>query len=140
MATIASDQSAALLHERGTPGYRRVGAALWCAGLATFVLIYCVQGLLPSLAVEFGVSSTTSSLVLSATTGMLALAVVPLSGVAEAWGRARVMTWALASAALLGSLAALAPNFWALVAIRAAQGVALAALPALAMAHLTREV
>src|SRR4051812_46229357 len=68
MATIASRPSP-VLHERGPPGYRRVGAALWCAGLATFVLIYCVQGLLPSLAAEFGVSSSTSSLVLSATTG-----------------------------------------------------------------------
>jgi YNFM family putative membrane transporter len=127
-------------HERGTPGYRRLGLALWCVGLATFVLVYCVQGLLPTLAAQFRVSSFTSSLVLSATTAMLALAVVPLSSLAESWGRARVMTWALASAAVLGLLAALAPNFWALVGIRAAQGVALAALPALAMAHLTREV
>ena len=38
------------LHERGTNGYRRLGLAMWCAGLATFVLVYCVQGLLPALA------------------------------------------------------------------------------------------
>ncbi|WP_037080315.1 MFS transporter [Pseudonocardia spinosispora] len=127
-------------HERGTVAYRRLAAALWCAGLATFVLVYCVQGLLPILAVQFHVSSTTSSLVLSSTTAALALAVIPLSSVAESWGRARVMTWALASSAVLGLLAPLAPNFPALVAIRALQGVALAALPALAMSHVTREV
>src|SRR4051812_951742 len=123
MTTTVSHSPAPLLHERGTRGYRRVGAALWCAGLATFVLIYCVQGLLPNLATEFGVSSSASSLVLSATTGMLALAVVPLPAIAESWGRARVMTAALALSAVLGLLAPLAPSFGALVAIRALQGL-----------------
>jgi YNFM family putative membrane transporter len=113
---------------------------MWFAGLATFLLVYCVQGLLPMLAAEFGLSSSTSSLALSATTGAIALAIVPLSAVAEAWGRARVMTVALAASAVLGVLAPLAPTFPALVAIRALQGVALAALPALAMAHVAREV
>ncbi|GAA4557634.1 MFS transporter [Pseudonocardia xishanensis] len=127
-------------HERGTPGYRRLGLAMWCTGLATFVLVYAVQGLLPTLAAEFGVSSGTSSLALSATTLTLALAIVPLSAVAESWGRARVMTAALAASALLGLLAPLAPTFAVLVGIRALQGVALAALPALAMSHVTREV
>src|SRR5215217_3661137 len=137
MTTIRPRPSAPPLHERGTPGYRRVGAALWCAGLATFVLVYSVQGLLPTLAAQFGVSSSASSLVLSATTGTLALAIVPLSAIAESWGRVRVMTIALALSAVLGLLA---PTFGALVAIRALQGVALAALPALAMVHMTREV
>lgn len=127
-------------HERGTPGYRRLGAALWCGGLATFVLVYSVQGLLPTLSAEFGVSSSVSSLALSATTGTLALAIVPLAAVAESWGRARVMTAAMVASAVLGVLAPLAPTFGALVGIRALQGVALAALPALLMAHVTREV
>jgi YNFM family putative membrane transporter len=127
-------------HERGTPEYRRLGAAMWCAGLATFVLVYCVQALLPTLAAEFDVSSSVASLALSATTGTLALAIIPLSAVAESWGRTRVMTVALAASAVLGVLAPLAPTFWALVGVRALQGVAIAALPALAMAHVTREV
>jgi YNFM family putative membrane transporter len=140
MSGVESRSQAPVLHERGTPGYRRVGAALWCAGVATFVLIYCVQGLLPTLAADFGVSSSASSLVLSSTTGMLALAVVPLSAVAESWGRVRVMTAALALSAVLGLLAPLAPSFGVLVVIRALQGLALAALPALAMVHVSREV
>ena len=127
-------------HERGSSGYRRLGAALWCAGLATFVLVYCVQGLLPTLADQFRVSSSTASLALSSTTAGLALAVVPLATVAEGWGRARMMTWALGASAVLGLIAPLAPTFGALVAVRALQGVALAALPALAMSHVTAEV
>jgi YNFM family putative membrane transporter len=111
-----------------------------CAGLATFVLVYCVQGLLPMLATQFRVSSSMSSLAVSATTLGLAVAVVPLATLAEGWGRARVMTWALAAAATLGLLAPLAPSFPALVGIRGLQGVALAALPALAMSHVTMEV
>ncbi|WP_296376143.1 MFS transporter [Pseudonocardia sp.] len=137
---MATTLPAPVLHERGTPGYKRLGVAMWCAGLATFVLVYCVQALLPTLAAQFGVSSSTSSLVLSATTGTLALAVVPLSAVAESWGRRRVMTVALGASAVLGLLAPFAPTFAALVGIRALQGVALAALPALAMAHVTAEV
>ncbi|MCU1649755.1 MAG: transporter, family, putative rane transport protein [Pseudonocardiales bacterium] len=141
MGTISAPATGEVVgHERGTPGYRRLAAALWCAGLATFVLVYCVQGLLPTLAVQFRVSSSTSSLALSATTLGLALAVVPLAAIAESWGRAKVMTWALATSAVLGLIAPLAPNFGILVGVRALQGVALAALPALAMSHVTREV
>ncbi|ALE74260.1 MFS transporter [Pseudonocardia sp. EC080610-09] len=127
-------------HERGTPGFLRLGAALWLSGVATFVLVYSVQGLLPTLSAEFGVGSSTASLVLSATTGTLALAVLPLSAVTESWGRARVMTWALGVSAVLALLAPFAPTFESLVAIRGLQGVTLAALPALSMAHLTHEV
>ncbi|GAA5153014.1 MFS transporter [Pseudonocardia eucalypti] len=139
-STASPEASPIAGHERGARAYRRLGAALWCAGLATFVLVYCAQALLPTLAEEFRLSASTASLALSATTGALALAIVPLSVVAESWGRARVMTWALALSAILGLLAPLAPSFGALVAVRAAQGVALAALPAMAMAHVTREV
>lgn len=137
---VDSDDSDRSGHVRGTPGYRRLGAAMWSGGLATFVLVYCVQGLLPTLSAEFGISSSTSSLALSATTGTLAPAIVPPSTVAESWGRARVMTWALAASAVLGVPVPLAPTFGVLVGIRALQGVALAARPALLMSHVTREV
>lgn len=127
-------------HERGTAGYRRLGAAMWCAGVATFVLVYCAQGILPALAQRFAVSASVASLAMSATTIGLAVAVVPLATLAEGWGRARVMSGALGLAAVLEVLAAFSPNFAVLVAVRALQGVALAALPALAMSHMTAEV
>src|SRR5581483_2790747 len=132
--------------ERGTAGYRRLGAAMWCAGVATFVLVYCAQGILPVLAGRFAVSSSVASLAMSATTIGLAVAVVPLATLAEGWerarrwGRTRVMTGALALAAVLEVIAAFSPDFAVLVAVRGLQGVALAALPALAMSHVTAEV
>ena len=137
---MTSTTASPVRHERGTVGFRRLGLAMWCAGLATFVLVYAVQGLLPTLAAQFGVAAATSSLVLSATTLTLALAVVPLSAAAESWGPARVMTVALGAAAVLGLAVPLAPSFAVLVLLRGLQGIALAALPALAMAHVTREV
>jgi YNFM family putative membrane transporter len=127
-------------HERGSAGYRRLGAAMWCAGVATFVLVYCAQGILPALAQRFAVLPGVASLAMSATTIGLAVSVVPLATLAEGWGRTRVMTWALALAAVLEVLAAFSPNFAVLVGVRALQGVALAALPALAMSHVTSEV
>jgi YNFM family putative membrane transporter len=108
--------------------------------VAIFTLVYAVQGLLPALAAEFAVTPAMASLALSATTGALALAVVPLSAVAESWGRARVMSVALTVSAVLALLAPLAPTFGVLVLVRALQGVTLAAIPALAMAHVTAEV
>lgn len=127
-------------HEAGSPGYRRLNAALWCAGAGTFMLLYSAQALLPQLAATFEVSPAVSSLALSVATGTLALAIIPVSVVAEQWGRRRVMTVSLTATAVLGLLAPLAPSFEALLAVRALQGVAMAGVPALAMGHLTQEV
>ena len=43
--------------ERGTVEYRQAVLALFCAGFATFALLYCVQPLLPELALAFSISS-----------------------------------------------------------------------------------
>ena len=58
---------------RGTPAYRRATFALFCAGFATFALLYCIQPLLPMLAAHFSVSAASSSLALSLTTLSLAV-------------------------------------------------------------------
>ena len=47
---------------RGSAGYRRATLALFCAGFATFAMLYCVQPLLPLLAAHFRVSAASSSL------------------------------------------------------------------------------
>ncbi|QNN53906.1 MFS transporter [Nocardioides mesophilus] len=127
-------------HRAGTTEFRRLNLALWCAGAGTFILLYAVQGLLPSFTATFDVSPSESSLTLSAATGMLALAIIPVSVIAESWGRVRVMTVSLTLSALLGLLAPLAPSFEVLLGIRALQGVAMAGVPALAMGHVAAEV
>jgi YNFM family putative membrane transporter len=77
---------------------------------------------------------------MSAGTGALALAIIPVSSLSEVFGRRRVMTVSLLAAAALGLIAPLAPSLGALVALRVLQGIALAGVPATAMAYLAEEV
>ena len=127
-------------HARGTAGYRRVVGAVWAAGVGSFTLLYAPQALLPLISDDLAVSPSTAALVVSVATGTLALALIPMSALAARVGRTRLMTVALTTAALLGLLAPLAPTVELLVLVRAVQGVAIAGLPALAMAHLSEEV
>ena len=136
--TDAGDASSG--HERGSPGYRRLVAAVWAAGVGAFTLLYAPQSLLPLLSDDLAVSPSTAALTISVATGTLAVALVPMSAVAERLGRTRVMTVALTTAAVLGIVAPLAPTIELLLVVRGLQGVAIAGLPALAMAHVSEEV
>ncbi|WP_346623370.1 MFS transporter [Blastococcus montanus] len=127
-------------HGRGTSGYRRLVAAVWAAGVGCFALLYAPQALLPLISGDLHVPPSSAALVVSVATGTLALALLPMSYLADRVGRTRLMTVALVTAAVLGIAAPLAPSIEVLLLVRAAQGVAIAGLPALAMAHLTEEV
>ena len=85
-------------------------------------------------------SPTVVSLLVSLATGMLALAVIPMSSLSERYGRVRLMVVSALAAAMLGLVAPLCPSFATLAVVRAAQGVALAGVPAVAMAYLAEEV
>ncbi|WP_431948896.1 MFS transporter [Actinacidiphila sp. bgisy167] len=124
----------------GEPGYRRAIAALFAAGLATFALLYSTQALLPALSTGLSLSPAQASLTVSATTGALALALLPVSALSEKYGRTAVMTASVFSASALALAVPFAPDLTTLVVLRAAQGVALAGLPATAMAYLGEEI
>ncbi|MEU6959659.1 MFS transporter [Streptomyces chrestomyceticus] len=138
-APPAPDPEAAKLHPGG-PGYRRMSFALFAAGVATFALLYSTQALLPAISTDLGVAADQASWTVSAATFGLALAVVPLSALSERFGRRTMMTASLSVAALIALLVPFAPDLGWLVALRAVQGVALAGLPASAMAFLAEEV
>lgn len=125
---------------RGTPGFRRLVLALSAASLGTCGTLFAPQPLLPLLSADFGVSPATASLAISATTGAMACAVLPLSSISEVVGRTRVMTVAVFGTAVLGLLIAASPSFPILVALRTLQGVALAGLAAIGMAYISEEV
>lgn len=125
---------------RGDAGLRRVNVALFLAGLATFTLLYETQALLPALSRDFRAAPAAASLTVSVATGALALAVIPVSSLSEVVGRRAVMTVSVLAAAALGLVAPLSPAFWVLLACRALQGLALAGVPAVAMAYLAEEV
>ncbi|WAJ39460.1 MFS transporter [Pseudomonas sp. GOM7] len=124
---------------RGSAAYRRATLALFCAGFATFAMLYCVQPLLPLLAAHFRVSAASSSLALSLTTLSLALCLLVSGALAESWGRKPVMVAALGLAALLGIACALVEQWHSLLILRALLGLALSGLPALAMAYVGEE-
>lgn len=127
-------------HRVGSAGYRRLTLALFAAGMASFAQMYSAQAVLPQLAGEFGISPARATLAVSATTLMIAVAIVPASVLSERYGRIRVMTVSAVVSTGLGLLIPLSPTFGVLVAARAVQGAAIAGVPAVAMAYLAEEV
>lgn len=125
---------------RGEPAFRRMNAALFLAGIATFSMIYCVQPLLPLFTDAFGVSAAASSLALSLTTGSLAMSILLCGPLSDRLGRRAVMTTSLFTAAALHLASAAAPGWPAFLALRTAEGFALGGAPAIAMAYLAEEV
>lgn len=117
----------------GSSDYRRISAPLFAAGLATFSLLYATQALLPQLVTAFEITPSQASLTVSVATGGLALAVLPLATLSEAWGRRATMVASLVVATVMGLLLPLSPDFEVLLMLRGVQGAALAGLPATAM-------
>ncbi len=109
--------------------------AMFAGGLATFGELYAVQAVLPAMSDSLRLTESTASLAISVATGALALAVLPWAAVADRFGRARTMIVALTVSAVCGLLIPLAPGVATLLVLRAVSGAALAAVPALAMAH-----
>jgi YNFM family putative membrane transporter len=125
---------------RGTPAFLRANVAFFLSAFAIFASLYSVQPLLPIFAAEFGLDAGTSSLSLSVTTATLAVALLFASLVADRLGRKTLMVWAILLTAALGLLLPLAPNWYALLAIRTLMGLTLSGLPAVAMVYLAEEM
>ena len=114
--------------------------ALFVGGFATFALLYCVQPLLPAFARTFSLSPASASLSLSAATGVLAVAMFGAGALSDAFGRKEVMTVSLAAAAAATLAIASAPDWPALVGLRALTGLALSGVLAVAMTYLAEEM
>ncbi|MFQ6327491.1 MFS transporter [Nocardia sp. CWNU-33] len=119
---------------------RRITTALFAAGLTTFASMYSAQALLPSLSSAFGATPARAALAVSLTTGFLALAIVPVSALSSRIGRTRVMIGSAVTSAVIGLLLPFSPSLDVLLAGRALQGLALAGVPAVAMAYLAEEI
>ena len=127
-------------YRSGTPEFNKLSLALFAAGLATYTSMYATQALLPGLSDAFGVHPATAALTVSFATGGVALTIIPASALSERFGRTRVMTTSALAAAIIGMLLPLSPNLTVLLVGRALQGLALAGVPAVAMAYLSEEV
>jgi YNFM family putative membrane transporter len=124
----------------GTAAYRRASLALFAAGMATFLLLYSTQGVLPAISDTFEATPAQAGLTAAMATAGLALGLIPLSALSEKYGRTPVMAASVITAALIGLVIPFSPDLTVLVVLRTLQGIALAGLPATAMAYLAEEV
>lgn len=124
----------------GTPAYRRLRMALLITGFSTFGLVYCVQSLLPIFSRTFTVSAAEASLVVSLTTGSMALMLLFASVISDRIGRRQLMTASLFSSALLTLVSAAVPGWHTLLLMRLLMGIAISGIPAIAMTYVAEEV
>lgn len=124
----------------GDAGYRRLTFALFAAGFATFAQIFGAQAALPAASREFDVSASTAAFSVSAAALGVAMSVLPWARVSDRIGRTRAMTYSIVSATIIGLLVAVAPTFEAVIAVRFVAGLAIGAVPAIAVAYLVEEV
>lgn len=126
--------------EKGSKEFKKANIALFAGGFSTFAVLYSTQPLLPYLSRDFHISPASASLSLSATTISLAISLLIVGSLSEAWGRKVIMTFSMFSASILAILTGFAPNFHILLALRILQGFVLSGLSAIAMAYLGEEI
>ncbi len=125
---------------KGSADYRRLTLAMLFAGFSTFSLLYSAQPLLPLFAHDFHLSAEAASLAVGLATGPLAIGILVAGALSDRWGRRPMMVGAMFLAGGFSLLTAAAPDWTTLLALRLATGVALAGVPAVAMAYVSEEV
>ena len=116
---------------------RRTVIAVFLAGVSVFLVLYETQGLLPAIRGAYDIDAPTASLTVSATNVAMAVFLIPFSLLAPRIGHARQIAGGVVLAALLALILPFMPSPELLIAVRFLQGVAIAAVPATAMAYLS---
>src|SRR4029077_8877510 len=127
-------------HQRGSAQYRKLLAALFCAGVATFAQLYSPQAVLPLIASDLRIGAADTALMVSAATAGLAIGVLPWSLLADRWGRVKAMSLSVTAATLLGLLVPFAPDYGLLLTGRFFEGLLIGGAPAIAIAYLSEEI
>ena len=135
---IPSEQSLGL--QSDSADFRRANLAMAVAGFTCFALLYGTQPVLPQLTHEFGISPGTASLSVAAGTAAMAFLLIPLSLIADRYGRETLMRFGLLGAAVFAIGSAVVPDFSLLLLCRTVLGACIAGVPAAAMAYLGEEI
>ncbi|WP_234495820.1 MFS transporter [Vibrio maritimus] len=126
--------------ELHSPQYRRITLALALGSFLVFCNLYIFQPILPQLSVHFGVSETEINWVFAASTLALSLCLVPWAITSESIGRRSVMLGGLLALPIIGYAMMLTESLTAIVFLRAAMGIALAAFASVAVAYMVEEL
>ena len=126
--------------EAGTPAFRRTNIAVFSCGFSIFAVLYCPQPVLPLFTQEFQVTPAQSSLAVSLTAIVMAIAMLFVSSLSEALGRKPMMLAALASSSALTLALCIAPGWTSILWLRALAGLALSGAPAVTLAYLGEEM
>lgn len=123
----------------GAVGRRWTKPALYLGTAAVYADMYVTQPVLPLLSRDFGVVPAKAGLTVSAVVFAIAIASAAHGALSDALGRKRVMVGATALLAVPTLLCAFAGSFGALVAWRAAQGLLIPGMTAVAVAYVGDE-
>jgi YNFM family putative membrane transporter len=140
-AEVASGQLPTIAPEthRNAPRLRGFIITNFSASVA-FTAMYSTQPVLPQIGAEFHVSPAQAGLTLLAVTFALAFASLGAGRLADAIGTRRMMLICGALLTVLSVAVPLAPTFWWLVALRAAQGLAVPGITIAGLAYLHNEL
>ncbi|WP_249354109.1 MFS transporter [Microbacterium sp. 2FI] len=125
-----------LAAERAQARDIRLDVALWCAGIATFGLLYAPQGLLTQVSLTLSLDAVQASWLISGATLGLAASILPWALISDRIGRRAALQASTLSASVFALIGPFLPGFEGLLAGRVLLGVALGGVPALAMTYL----
>jgi YNFM family putative membrane transporter len=109
--------------------------ALYAGSIVAYADMYITQAVLPVLSAEFHVGAARAGLTVSVVVLAIAAASPFYGPLSDAVGRRRVMSVATALLAVATLACAFAPAFWALVVLRAVQGLFVPGLSAVSVAY-----
>ncbi|WP_123042463.1 MFS transporter [Cohnella candidum] len=124
----------------GSPAYRKTLLSMLLGSIVTFAILYSPQTLIGPFAEQFHISPSSASLVISVSTLTLAVCMVFISVLSNAWGRKSIMVVSLFMTSVLAIVSSFSHNFHLLLVLRFLEGISLSGFPAIAMTYLNEEI
>lgn len=118
----------------------RIRWGMFFGGFSAFTLLYACQPLMPMLAIEFNLTATQASWVLSISMIALAISLLVISFLSSFVNHVTLMSSALLCAAIAMLCCATSDSFNQLLGFRALLGIALGGLPAVAATFLSQQI
>ncbi len=134
---MSSQSSSGVFEAKG--GALRLNLAVFAAGIATFVNMYCTMSILPVLGRAFGVSEAATGLTVTAPLLATAMMAPVIGAISDRFGRRRLILGAAVLLVVPTVLAATAASFHAFVLWRFVQGLMLPFIFTVTIAYIGEE-